>query len=93
MHSRQSHDRRAPKAVATIDYEIRVAGDLPDEALADLRAAHLSPQGVETVLRGPVPDQAALVGIINWLQLMGVELREVRQARPGDSTVTADDQR
>ena len=72
------------KAVATIDYEIRVAGDVPPEALADLHDAHLHREGVETVLRGPVPDQAALVGIINWLQMMGVELREVRQAGPAD---------
>ena len=70
--------------MATIDYEIRVAGDVPPEALADLHDAHLHREGVETVLRGPVPDQAALVGIINWLQMMGVELREVRQAGPAD---------
>ena len=50
--------------MATIDYEIRVAGDVPPEALADLHDAHLHREGVETVLRGPVPDQAALVGII-----------------------------
>lgn len=70
--------------MATIDYEIRVAGDVPSEALADLHDAHLRRQGVETVLRGAVPDQAALVGIVNWLQLMGVELREIRQAGPTD---------
>jgi hypothetical protein len=74
--------------VATIDYEIRVAGDVPPEALADLREVHLRRQGVETVLRGPVPDQAALVGIINWLQMMGIELREVRQAGPDQGPVT-----
>lgn len=76
--------QRDPKVVATIDYEIRVAGELPAEALADLPEARLHRLGVETVLRGPVPDQAALVGIINWLQMMGVELREVRQAGPVD---------
>jgi hypothetical protein len=65
--------------VVTIDYEIRLAGDVPDEALAHLRDAHLTEQGVESVLRGPVPDQAALIGIINWLQMMGIDLREVRQ--------------
>ena len=75
--------------MVAIDYEIRVAGDVPPEALADLHEAHLHRQGVETVLRGPVPDQAALVGIINWLQMMGVELREVRQAGPADG-ITSD---
>lgn len=75
--------------MATIEYEIRVAGDVPPEALAELHDAHLHRQGVETVLRGPVPDQAALVGIVNWLQMMGVELREIRQAGPADG-ITAD---
>lgn len=68
----------------TIDYEIRVLGDVPADVLAELHDARLDPQGVETVLRGPVPDQAALVGIINWLQLIGVELREVRQVGSPD---------
>lgn len=72
----------------TIDYEIRVAGEVPPEALADLHEAQLHRQGVETVLRGPVPDQAALVGIINWLQMLGVELREIRQAVPDEWPAT-----
>lgn len=74
----------ADEGVTTIDYEIRVVGDVPADVLAELHDAHLDPQGVETVLRGPVPDQAALVGIINWLQLIGVELREVRRVGSPD---------
>jgi hypothetical protein len=35
------------------------------------------------VLQGPVTDQAALVGIINRLQGLGIELREVRQLGAG----------
>jgi hypothetical protein len=34
---------------------------------------------VRTVMRGPVPDQAALHGIINRLQSLGLELIEVRR--------------
>jgi hypothetical protein len=34
---------------------------------------------VETVLRCPLVDQAALIGMIDLLQGLGVELREVRQ--------------
>ena len=66
--------------VAGMEYEIRVAGEVPPEALAELGEAHLTVQGVETILRGSVVDQAALVGIVNWLQLLGIELREIRQA-------------
>ena len=65
--------------MAGIEYEIRVAGEVPPQVLADLREAHLIRRGVETVLHGPVVDQAALVGLISWLQVLGVELREVRQ--------------
>ena len=65
--------------VVRIDFEIRLAGELTPQVLADLRDAHLVRRGAETVLRGPVQDQAALIGIINWLQMLGVELREVRQ--------------
>jgi len=63
-----------------MEYEIRVAGEVPPEALAELGEAHLTLQGFQTILRGPVVDQAALVGIVNWLQLLGIELREIRQA-------------
>ena len=61
------------------DFEIRVAGPVSAQVLADLQDAHIVRRGVETVLQGPVKDQAALVGIINWLQMLGVEVREVRQ--------------
>ena len=71
--------------VLTIDFEIRVAGEVPAQVLAELQDAHLVHRGVETVLHGPVADQAALVGIINWLQMLGVELREVRQITATDA--------
>ena len=50
------------------DYEIHIAGPVPAQIVAELDDAWICPRGVETVLRGFVPDQAALVGIINWLQ-------------------------
>lgn len=68
--------------VVAIEFEIRVAGEVPAQVMADLKDARFVHRGVETVLHGPVQDQAALVGIINWLQMLGVELREVRQVAP-----------
>lgn len=65
--------------MVAIEFEIRVAGEVPAHVMADLQDAQFVHRGVETVLHGPVEDQAALVGIINWLQMLGVELREVRQ--------------
>lgn len=37
---------------------------------------------LETVLQAPVRDPAALIGIINRLQGLGVEIRGVRQLGP-----------
>jgi hypothetical protein len=76
--------------VVMTDYETRVAGPVSPQVLADLQDAHIVRRGVETVLQGPVKDQAALVGIINWLQLLGVELREVRLIAPTGGDAGAD---
>jgi hypothetical protein len=62
-----------------MEFEIRVAGSLPPDVLEELGGVRVVTQSVETVLHGPVPDQAALVGIINRLQGLGIELRGVRQ--------------
>ena len=67
------------------EYEIRIAGTVPAQVIDELGGEWIAPQGVETVLRGSVPDQAALVGIINWLQGLGIELREVRQIEDATS--------
>jgi len=44
-------------------------------------------EGRDTVLRGVVPDQAALHGILSRIEAMGLELVEVRrvptEAEPG----------
>jgi hypothetical protein len=39
---------------------------------------------VETVLHGEVPDQAALHGMIDRVQALGLELLEVRRLPPGN---------
>jgi hypothetical protein len=70
----------------TMEFEIRVAGPVPADLLEELGDVRVVSQSVETVLQGPVVDQAALVGIINRLQGLGVELRGVRHiARPSVS--------
>ena len=66
-----------------MEFEIRVAGSLPPDVLEELEHLRVVTQSTETVLQGPVTDQAALVGIINRLQGLGIELREVRQLGAG----------
>lgn len=59
-------------------YEIRVRGRLSEALLPsfpDLTAR----VPVETVLSGPVEDQAALHGLLERIESLGLELVEVRQ--------------
>lgn len=59
-------------------YEIRVAGVVPEQDLADMGAVPLSPDQVNTVLYG-IPDQAALYGLLMRLRALGLEVVEVRR--------------
>jgi hypothetical protein len=60
-------------------YEIRVAGVLPPEALLDFDRLTASVEPVETVVHGPLRDQAALHGLLARLETFGVEVLEVRR--------------
>ena len=60
-------------------YEIRVIGVLPPEALLDFERLSASVEPVETVLHGPLQDQAALHGLLARLQTFGVQVLEVRR--------------
>ena len=70
--------------MTALQFEIRVAGAIPPDVLEELEHLRIVTQSTETVLQGPVTDQAALVGIINRLQGLGIELREVRQLGAGN---------
>ena len=65
--------------VPGVEFEIRVTGPVPADVLEELENVRVVTESFETVLRGPVQDQAALVGIINRLQGWGIELRGIRQ--------------
>ena len=60
-------------------YEIRVAGTLPPEALLDFERLTASVEPVETVVRGPLRDQAAMNGLLARLESFGIEVLEVRR--------------
>ena len=67
-------------------YEIRVRGRVTPALLARFEGLEASVEPVETKLHGPVPDQAALHGMIILVSALGLELVEVRklpqEARP-----------
>jgi hypothetical protein len=61
------------------NYEIRIKGRLSDSLLAVFEGLIASVEPVETVLHGPVQDQAALYGLLDRIQSLGLELVEVRR--------------
>jgi hypothetical protein len=68
-------------------YEIRVAGLVPPEVLLDFDQLRASVEPGETVMYGPLADQAALFGLLARLQLFGVQVLELRRLRgeePGE---------
>jgi hypothetical protein len=78
---RQAQDcflwRRSP-----VHYQIRVRGRLGQTMLGafpELRAQQLAS---ETLLTGQLPDQAALFGVLDRIEALGLELLEV--LRPED---------
>jgi hypothetical protein len=73
-------------AVTSSYYEIRVAGVLPPEALLDFERLTASVEPVETVVHGPLQDQAALHGLLARLETFGVQVIEVRRLHERDSS-------
>lgn len=65
-------------------YEIRVRGRVTAALLARFEGLESSVEPVETVLHGPVQDQAALHGVIHLVNQLGLELVEVRRL-PGSA--------
>lgn len=63
-------------------YEIRITGIVPPEALLDFEDLIASVEPVETVLHGQLPDQAALHGLLARLEMLGVQVVEVRRLHP-----------
>ena len=64
------------------DYEIRIRGRVSPAVLARFEGMRSEVEPVETVLHGPVPDQAALHGMLALIRSLGLELVEIRK-RPG----------
>ena len=60
-------------------YEIRVRGQLGGTLLGAFPDLHAQVHGTETVLTGPLADQAALYGLLAQIEALGLELLEVRR--------------
>ncbi len=71
--------------MTALDYEIRVVGSVPDDVLEEIGDVRVAVLPVGTILRGTLVDQAALHGVINRLQGLGIELLEVRKLVEGST--------
>ena len=65
-------------------YEIRVRGRVSEAALSTFEGMDADLAPAETVLHGPVTDQAKLHGLLDRIQSLGLELIEVRRLPPAD---------
>jgi hypothetical protein len=72
-------------------YEVRVRGRLSRTLASEFEelalAARVAP--VETVLSGPIEDQAALHGLLRRIESLGLELVEVRRVPAEEPGQTA----
>ena len=60
-------------------FEIHVRGEVPPDLLDELEQLTAVEVPAQTVLRGVLPDQSALFGVLARLQDLGLELIEVRR--------------
>lgn len=65
------------------EYEVRVAGPVPEAELAELPGLVVEVEPPETVLCGPVAGPAELEQLLARLQDLGLEVLEVRRLPGG----------
>jgi hypothetical protein len=71
--------RQQDASVAEPRYEIRIRGRVGRVVLETFDRLESDVDEMETVLHGPVRDQAELHGVLRSLQALGLELVEVRR--------------
>jgi hypothetical protein len=60
-----------------VHYQVRVGGRLSETLLGAFPELRAQVRGSETVLAGQLPDQAALFGVLDRVEALGLELLEV----------------
>ena len=72
------------------EYEIRVTGHLAPHRFHGFDQMLIThhPNG-ETLITGPIPDQAALFGLLNWLYDLGIPLVSVNRLEATDEACTS----
>ena len=63
-------------------YLITIRGRLGATLLGDFAGMNAAPAGADTVISGPIVDQASLFGVLELVESLGLELLEVRRTMP-----------
>ena len=66
-------------------YEIRIEGVLDERWTAWFEGLQVSSEGTDTVMSGPLTDQASLHGVLVKIGDLGMRLISVRRVGPGDT--------
>ena len=75
-------DKELLLAKESVVYEIVIEGHLASHRLQQFEGLEVTHQSNgETLIAGPVPDQAALYGLLNWLRDLGVVLISVERLK------------
>lgn len=61
-------------------YLIRVQGQVSEEACTTFPTLAVHRRGSQSVLSGDLPDQCALLGVLEHLDLLGIEILELTRA-------------
>jgi hypothetical protein len=71
-------------------YEFRIRGRVGERLLSSFGGLDAEVRPPETILRGSIEDQAALHGVLQQIEALGLELVEVRQVGSETGTVEPD---
>jgi len=74
-------------------YEFRIRGRLGERLISSFEGFDAEVQPVETILSGSIEDQAALHGVLEHIESLGLELVEVRQVDERRESVARDTRR
>jgi hypothetical protein len=72
-----------PAELSPIYYEIRIEGCLTEEWSGWFEGLSIKQENGETLLSGPLPDQAALYGLLKKARDLGLTLVSVNRTEQG----------
>jgi hypothetical protein len=87
-YARMSASERVTGGSERRCYEIRVRGPIGPTIMQAFPALTATRSGHDTLLSGSLPDQAALYGVIDQLEALGLQLLEIRRPNCGGAVTT-----